>query len=111
MNQAAIGDSDLSDADLVERAQQGEINAVGELYDRHYARIFRYLWSRVGSRPVAEDLAGQVFLQMVKALSTYRWQNVPFQAWLYRIAHNLMVDYVRKQSPLHNVPLYEASAQ
>lgn len=88
---------DLNDIELVTRAQQGDVEAVGILYDRYYTPIFRYLWSHVGDCPIAEDLAGQTFLQMVRALPYYRWQEVPFRAWLYRIAHNLMVDHVRKQ--------------
>jgi RNA polymerase sigma-70 factor (ECF subfamily) len=86
---------DTSDVDLVKRAQGGQVEAVGELYDRHYTRIFRYLWSRVRDPHLAEDLTGEVFARMVRDLPGYRPRGVPFQAWLYRIAHNLAVDHQR----------------
>jgi RNA polymerase sigma-70 factor (ECF subfamily) len=73
------------------------VEAVGELYDRHHTRIFRYLWSRLRDPHVAEDLTGEVFARMVKDLPGYRPRGIPFQAWLYRIAHNLAVDHQRVQ--------------
>jgi RNA polymerase sigma-70 factor (ECF subfamily) len=88
---------DTSDVDLVKRAQGGDVEAVGELYDRHHTRIFRYLWSRLRDPHVAEDLTGEVFARMVKDLPGYRPRGIPFQAWLYRIAHNLAVDHQRVQ--------------
>ena len=99
---------DVSDADLVRRAQGGDVNAIGELYDRHYTRIFRYLWSRVRDERLAEDLTGEVFSRMITHLSSYRSKGVPFQSWLYRIAHNLTVDHCRKEGQHHLVPLYYA---
>ena len=97
-----------TDADLVRRAQGGNVNAIGELYDRHHTRIFRYLWSRVRDRHLAEDLTGEVFVRMVTHLSSYRLAGTPFQAWLYRLAHNVAVDHVRKQSHHPLAPLYYA---
>jgi RNA polymerase sigma-70 factor (ECF subfamily) len=99
---------DASDASLVRRAQGGDVNAVGELYDRHHAHIFRYVWSRVHDGRSAEDLTGEVFTRMVTSLADYRPMGVPFRAWLYRIAHNLVVDHYRKESDHALVPLYHA---
>ena len=82
--------------------------AVGELYDRHHTRIFRYLWSRLRDRHLAEDLTGEVFARMVRDLPRYRPRGVPFQSWLYRIAHNLAVDHQRASSRREFVPLYYA---
>ena len=73
------------------------MEAVGELYDRHHARIFRYLWSRLRDPQLAEDLTGEVFVRMVRDLPGFRPRGIPFQAWLYRIAHNLSVDHQRAQ--------------
>jgi len=82
--------------------------AVGKLYDRHYTRIFRYLWSRLRDPHLAEDLTGEVFARMVRDLPNYRSTGVPFKAWLYRIAHNLAVDHQRAASRHESVPLYHA---
>jgi RNA polymerase sigma-70 factor (ECF subfamily) len=94
-----------SDAELVTRAQRGEVNAIGRLYDRHQESIFRYLWLRLDDRQLAEDLTGDVFMRMLDALPRYRMQGLPFRAWLYRIAHNLLVDYFRKMDHRAAVPL------
>lgn len=88
---------DSYDAKLVRRAQAGDRRAVGELYDLYNERIFRYVWSRVSHREQAEDLTGEVFTRMVSKLGDYSPQGVPFQAWLYRIAHNLVIDHYRKE--------------
>jgi RNA polymerase sigma-70 factor (ECF subfamily) len=96
---------DSGDAELVTRAQRGEVNAIGRLYDRHRESIFRYLWIRLDDRPLAEDLTGDVFMRMLDALPRYRVQGLPFRAWLYRIAHNLLVDYFRKMNHQATVPL------
>ena len=87
---------DTREVDWVARAQHGEVDAIGALYDQHHDSIFRYLWLRVADRALAEDLTGDVFLRMLDALPRYQAQGIPFRAWLYRIAHNLMVDYFRK---------------
>ncbi len=94
-----------SDAELVVRAQRGEVNAMGRLYDRHRESIFRYLWLRLDDRPLAEDLTGDVFMRMLDALPHYRAYGVPFRAWLYRIAHNLAIDYFRKMNHQRTVPI------
>ncbi len=97
---------DLSDAELVERAQSGDLEAVGLLYDRHRARIFRYVRARIYDTHLAQDLTGEVFLQMVAHLADYRVTAVPFSAWLYRIAHNHVVNHIgRKETQYQHVPL------
>jgi RNA polymerase sigma-70 factor (ECF subfamily) len=74
-------------------------NAFGELYDMFVERVYRYLYFRAGSHPEAEDLSEQVFLKAWEAIERYRWQGRPFLAWLYRLAHNTHIDYVRSQKP------------
>ena len=87
------------------------MDAIGALYDQHHERIFRYVWSRVGDRYLAEDLTGDVFARMLAALPDYTPTGLPFRAWLYRIAHNLLVDHFRKAGKYVAVPLDALDAQ
>jgi RNA polymerase sigma-70 factor, ECF subfamily len=80
---------------LVERAQHGDRAALEELYLSHFDRIYSYLHLSVGNRHDAEDLTTQTFLKMLEAIGRFRWQSVPFSAWLFRIAHNLAMDHFR----------------
>ena len=73
-----------------------DARAFGELYDLFVERIYKYLYCRAGSHPDAEDLTEQVFLKAWEAIGGYRWQGRPFEAWLYRLAHNIYVDHVRR---------------
>jgi RNA polymerase sigma-70 factor (ECF subfamily) len=102
--------SDTRSRELVSRAQRGDTEAAGQLYDQHQAAIFRYLWARLGDHSLAEDLTGEVFLRMLGALSNYRAQAAPFRAWLYRIARNLLVDHARRSEVRAALPLEAAEA-
>ena len=95
---------------LVRRAQEHEQDAFAELYERYFDKIYRYCLMKTGDKAEAEDMAQQVFLKAAKSISSFRWRNVPFSAWLYRIAHNQLVDYLRKKSRQQSVPLDEAVA-
>ena len=97
-----------NDADLVACAQGGDVDAVGELYDAHHEHIFRYVWSRVRDKQLAEDLTGEIFTRMVGNLAGYRPTEVPFRAWLYQIARNLIVDHYRKEDGRSSLPLSHA---
>lgn len=97
--------------ELVVRAQKGDVEAVGLLFDEHQAAIFRYLWARLADRHTAEDLTGEVFVRMVTALPGYQVTSVPFRAWLYRIARNLLVDHYRRTGPRAPLPLQAAHDQ
>jgi RNA polymerase sigma-70 factor, ECF subfamily len=81
--------------DLVERAQLGDRSALEELYLTYFDRIYSYLHMTVGSRHDAEDLTTQTFVKMLESIGRFRWQSVPFSAWLFRIAHNLAIDHFR----------------
>ena len=92
---------------LVARAQQGDRDALEELYLEHFDRIYSYLHMTVGNRHDAEDLTTQTFLKMLEAIGRFRWQSAPFSAWLFRIAHNLAMDHFRankRWQPEENVP-------
>jgi RNA polymerase sigma-70 factor (ECF subfamily) len=82
---------------LLQRAKQHDEAALGELYDRYAPRIYAYVYRRVGNAHLAEDLTGDVFLRVIQAIqSSHVWQT-SFRAWLYRIAHNRVVDHYRRQ--------------
>src|SRR5881409_1386323 len=80
---------------LVARAQQGDREALEELYLIHFDRIYGYLHVTVGNRHDAEDLTTQTFLKMIESIGRFRWGSAPFSAWLFRIAHNLAMDHFR----------------
>ncbi len=82
---------------VVQRAQQNDPNAFAELYDEYFDKIYRYIAIKIGDREEAEDMTQQVFLKAHQSISSFKWKGVPFSAWLYRIAHNLIVDYLRKK--------------
>jgi len=92
---------------LVERGQQGDREALEELYLIHFDRIYGYLHMSVGNRHDAEDLTTQTFLRMLESIGRFRWQSAPFSAWLFRIAHNLAMDHFRARrrwQPEEEVP-------
>jgi len=92
---------------LVERAQNGEREALEELYLIHFDRIYSYLHMTVGNRHDAEDLTTQTFLRMLESIGGFRFQSAPFSAWLFRIAHNLSMDHFRanrRWQPEEDVP-------
>jgi RNA polymerase sigma-70 factor (ECF subfamily) len=80
---------------LVLCAARQDAKAFAQLYDRFVDRIYRYIYYKVGSKSDAEDLTAQVFLKAWEAIGHYRLTERPFSAWLYRIAHNLVVDHFR----------------
>ncbi len=67
------------------------------LYEKYYKAIFSYLYQRMNSKDTAFDLTSQVFLKALTHLNKYEFRGVPFSSWLYRIAHNEMVQVFRKQ--------------
>lgn len=85
-----------SDDALIRRAQALDPGALAELYDRYFDGIYRYLFTRLRHQADAEDLTEQVFLKMVDSIQRYRPRGVAFSSWLYRIAHNLLVDRYRR---------------
>ena len=98
------------DADLVRGAQAGDRAAFAALYDRHYQAIYTYMYYRVDDRDTAVELAAQVFVRMVEKIKSYKSRGRPFLAWLYTIAHNLLVDHYRKHKNVTLMPMDEQLA-
>jgi RNA polymerase sigma-70 factor, ECF subfamily len=93
--------------ELVARGQDGDRDALEELYLIHFDRIYSYLHVSVGNRHDAEDLTTQTFLKMLEKIGSFKWQSAPFSAWLFRIAHNLAMDHFRSRrrwQPEEEVP-------
>lgn len=86
-------------------AQKGESSAFEALYDHFYDQIFRYITFKTSDYLIAEDLTEDVFLRMLESIRKFKPQGHPFSAWLFRIAHNRVIDHYRKQGRDRNVPL------
>ena len=93
---------------LVQRAQRGDKEAFAQLYEVHFDKIYRYVILRVGNKAEAEDMTQQVFVKAFESINSFRWKGIPFSAWLYRIAHNLVVDHIRREKKRPTVPLEES---
>ena len=85
----------MEDTNLLARAQAGDKDAFGHLYERYLDDIYHYLFYRVSGEQDAEDLTEKVFLKAWRALTSYPPQQISFRVWIYRIAHNTAVDYYR----------------
>jgi len=91
---------------LVRRAQKQDQEAFAQIYEEYFDKIYRYITLKIGDAVEAEDLTQQVFLNTLRSISSFKWRGKPFSAWLYRIAHNQVVDYLRKKKKV-TVPLEE----
>lgn len=99
-----------SEENLVRQAVDGNQQAFTRLYDEHFDKVYRYMRFRVSNQAEAEDLTQEVFLKALQAIGSYKWRDVPFASWLFRIAHNQVIDHFRKQSKEKKAPLEEAAA-
>jgi RNA polymerase sigma-70 factor (ECF subfamily) len=90
------------DHELIIKAQRGDTNAFGDLYESHAPAIFRYLFIHLNSQMDAEDLTGEVFLKAWQSLPKYTERGVPFLAFLFRIARNALVDLYRQNNRLES---------
>lgn len=81
---------------LVSKAQNGERDAFALLYREYFGQIYRYAYLKVGDVQQAEDIAQEVFLKALQGISSFRWKGASFGSWLFRIAHNLIIDHYRR---------------
>ncbi|HSS98166.1 MAG TPA: sigma-70 family RNA polymerase sigma factor [Terriglobales bacterium] len=96
-----------NEQEVINQAQRGDEEAVTLLYETHVDAIFEYVRYRVDSKSTAEDLTSEVFLRMVRGLANYQSQGVPFRAWLFRIAANLVIDHYRQRKKGSDAPLLD----
>ena len=96
------------EASLVLRAQKRDAEAFAQLYEAYFDKIYRYIVFKIGNMTEAEDMTQQVFLKALQSISSFKWTGKPFSAWLYRIAHNQVVDHWRKKTKRVTIPIDEA---
>lgn len=85
--------------ELIAAAQAGDQSALTELFNANFPSVYRYILARTGHPQDAEDLAQEVFMRMLDGLGRYRWREIPFRAWLFKIAHNVVVSRYRRDGP------------
>ena len=98
---------------LIRAAQEGNLSAFGSIYESLFPKVYRYVAVRIGHGPEAEDIAQEVFLKAINSLDKFQFRGPPFTSWLFRIAHNLVVDRIRhakSKSSGPMVPLDDALA-
>ncbi len=95
---------------LVLSAQKGDRDAFAQLYEANVDRIYRYLLARLTEPADAEDVTTEVFMQAMRSLPSYKPKGTPLIAWLFRIAHNQAVNYMKKRTRRKEAPLTETSA-
>ncbi len=96
---ATSSEADEADASrligLVELARGGDSEAFGMLYDHYHTSVYRFIYYRVGSVALAEDLMSETFFRALRSMSSFRWQGKDFGAWLMTIARNLTADHYK----------------
>lgn len=97
---------DMSDTELVQLAKTDQA-AFGEIYERYVKKIYNYIYYRTSNQHDAEDLTSRVFHRALSHIQNYVDKGVPFQAWLYRIAHNLVANWHRDRGRRKIIPLDE----
>ncbi|VXC35208.1 sigma-70 family RNA polymerase sigma factor [Aeromicrobium sp. 9AM] len=80
---------------LVDLAKEGDAEAFGQLYDHYVSGVFRFVYYRVGSQQLAEDLTSETFVRGLRAIQRFNWQGKDFGAWLTTIARNLVADHFK----------------
>ena len=96
---------EYNEEEILARASQGDRDSFGQLYERYVERIFNYVYYRTGNTHDAEDLTARVFQRAMNHIKNYTDRGVPFSAWLYRIAHNLVANWHRDRSRKQEIPL------
>lgn len=96
----------LSDSELIALSRTDQ-DAFGQLYERYVKKIYNYIYYRTGNQHDAEDLTARVFYRAMSHIENYTERGVPFQAWLYRIAHNLVANWHRDRGRRKVIPLDE----
>ena len=90
---------------LIARAQESDRAAWDEIFQRHYHRVFVFVYCRVGDTTAAEDLTADVFVEAWRGIKRFDYRGIPLISWLYKIARNLLADFLRKRSRSRTQPL------
>ncbi len=99
--------SKQEERELIRRAKECDSTAFARLYEHYYQDIYNYIYYRVPNASLAEDLASDVFIKVLESIDSFTFRGLPFSAWLFRIAKNLMVDYFRSHPGPVDLPLEE----
>lgn len=99
-----------SERDLVRQAQR-DANAFAELYDHYYPKIFGYVLRRTANLEAAQDITSETFFKALRSLWQFRWRNVSFSSWLYKIASNETSQYYRQPDYKKSASLEELQEQ
>jgi RNA polymerase sigma-70 factor (ECF subfamily) len=100
-----VPEPEITEDEILIRASQGDRQSFGLLYERYVDRIFNYVYYRTGNLHDAEDLTARVFQRAMNHIQNYTDRGVPFSAWLYRIAHNLVANWHRDRSRKQEIPI------
>jgi RNA polymerase sigma-70 factor (TIGR02952 family) len=90
------------------RRSRADAGAFGALYDHYFPRVYNYVYYRVRERAVADDLVSTIFMRALNRLETYQEKRGSFGVWLFRIAHNVVVDHYRSAGRTSSLPLEQA---
>ena len=99
--------AELSDQELIERAKQYDEAALQWIYEQYSPGIFRYIYYRIGDYETAEDIRADVFMRMLEGIDSFTYRGWSISAWLYRIAHDRVVDHFRRTKRRSIEPLHE----
>jgi RNA polymerase sigma-70 factor (ECF subfamily) len=100
-----LPEAEFNEEEVLSSASSGDREAFGVLYEHYIERIFNYVYYRTGNLHDAEDLTARVFQRAMNHIRNYTDRGVPFSAWLYRIAHNLVANWHRDRSRRQEIPL------
>jgi RNA polymerase sigma-70 factor (ECF subfamily) len=103
-----VTDLEFDEEAVLTSASAGDREAFGLLYEHYVERIFNYVYYRTGNVNDAEDLTARVFQRAMNHIVNYTNRGVPFSAWLYRIAHNLVANWHRDRSRRQEIPISDA---
>lgn len=96
--------------ELIKKAQNGENQAFGQLYDQYVTRIYRFVFLKVTNRHDAEDLTHQIFLQAWQNIQSFQFRGFPLSSWLYKIAMNAVIDFYRTRKNEESIELIAEDA-
>jgi len=99
--------ADERETKRLQRARSLDRDELGAIYDDYHPRVYSYIYRRVGDVEIARDLAAEVFRRFLQALHKGSGPNENIRAWLYRVAHNIVVDHYRRQQYQKHIPIGE----